>query len=54
MGLACKKLTATDVPIKEICFDCGFQNFVSFHKIFKTVTNVTPSAYRSKAISHFP
>lgn len=54
IGQACKQLTATDVSIKEICFDCGFQNFTSFHKIFKTVTNLTPSAYRKKAISRFP
>lgn len=49
VGQACKMLTETSLSIKEICFDCGFQNFVSFHKIFKTITRTTPSAYREAA-----
>ncbi len=54
IGQACKQLSGTSVPIKEICFDCGFQNFVSFHKIFKKVTKVTPNNYRSKSKEQLP
>lgn len=46
IGYACKLLNDTHASIKEICFDCGFQNFVSFHKTFKSITTKTPSAYR--------
>lgn len=47
IGYACKLLSEGNVPIKEICFESGFQNFVSFHKIFKAITHSTPSAYRN-------
>lgn len=47
VGQACKQLTETNAPIKEICFECGFHNFVSFHKIFKNQTKFTPSNYRT-------
>src|SRR5690606_4314605 len=46
IGQACKLLSESNAPIKEICFECGFHNFVSFHKIFKSSTTYTPSAYR--------
>ncbi|MBD1426896.1 helix-turn-helix domain-containing protein [Sphingobacterium arenae] len=49
IGQACKLLTESKAPIKEICFECGFHNFVSFHKIFKSITRHTPSAYREAA-----
>src|SRR5690606_1841039 len=47
IGQACKLLTEGSAPIKEICFECGFHNYVSFHKIFKSVTTHTPTAYRA-------
>ncbi|WP_437917665.1 AraC family transcriptional regulator [Sphingobacterium sp. LRF_L2] len=46
IGQACRLLTETDLTIKEICYDSGFQNFVSFHKIFKEVIKSTPLSYR--------
>ncbi|MBD1421529.1 helix-turn-helix domain-containing protein [Sphingobacterium chuzhouense] len=46
IGHACKLLSEGNAPIKEICFECGFHNFVSFHKIFKSIAGSTPSAYR--------
>ncbi|GHE31473.1 AraC family transcriptional regulator [Sphingobacterium griseoflavum] len=49
IGQACKMLSDTRASIKEICFDCGFQNFVSFHKTFKSITAITPSSYRDAA-----
>ncbi|PRD56147.1 AraC family transcriptional regulator [Sphingobacterium gobiense] len=46
IGYACKLLSEGNAPVKEICFECGFHNFVSFHKIFKSITGSTPAAYR--------
>ncbi|NGM63658.1 helix-turn-helix domain-containing protein [Sphingobacterium sp. SGR-19] len=46
VGHACKLLSESNAPVKEICFESGFHNFVSFHKMFKSITGSTPSAYR--------
>lgn len=45
---ACRLLKNTDMSLKEICYDSGFNNFVSFHKIFKTLNECTPIQYRKK------
>jgi AraC-like DNA-binding protein len=45
---ACRLLKYTDLSLKEICFDSGFNNFVSFHKIFKDQLNKTPTQYRKQ------
>lgn len=45
---ACRLLRYTDVSLKEICYDSGFNNFVSFHKTFKEQLDLTPSQYRKK------
>lgn len=43
---ACRLLRNTELTLKQICFDSGFNNFVSFHKIFKEQTNLTPLYFR--------
>jgi len=43
---ACKLLENNHLSIKEICFECGFQNFVSFHKSFKQIVGIPPNSYR--------
>lgn len=48
---ACRLLRNTQISLKEICFDSGFNNFVSFHKIFKEQVNTTPKQFR-KEIGH--
>ena len=45
---ACKLLSETTLPITEICFESGFNNFSNFNKIFKEITSQSPSAYRSE------
>lgn len=40
-------LKSTDVPIKEIAFNCGFSSESSFCSTFKKWEKVTPSEYRS-------
>ncbi len=42
-----KKLLAhTDVPIKEIGFDCGYNSIPYFNKQFKKIEKISPYAYR--------
>lgn len=49
---AIKSLQETNYTIKEICFDCGFNNISNFNRIFKKRINTTPSEYR-KTIQKF-
>lgn len=43
---ACRLLKNTNHTLKEICYDSGFNNFVSFHKTFKEHLDITPTQYR--------
>lgn len=43
---ACNLLKNTNLSLKEICYDSGFNNFVSFHKTFKEQLDLTPTQYR--------
>lgn len=43
---ACRLLKSSDMNLKEICFDSGFNSFVNFHKIFKSVTDTSPKQYK--------
>jgi AraC-like DNA-binding protein len=46
VGIACKLLLENRLSIKQICFESGFQNFASFHKYFKIITQKTPLGYQ--------
>lgn len=46
IAYACSLLENESYTLKEICFESGFNNFVSFHKVFKNQLNLTPSQYR--------
>lgn len=46
MNFAAKQLSITNVPIKTICSDCGFNNLGHFYKVFREVYHQTPSEYR--------
>lgn len=46
MNFAAKQLSITNVPIKTICSDCGFNNLGHFYKTFREIYHVTPSQYR--------
>ncbi len=39
-------LLTTELPVKEIAFECGFSDLNYFGKCFKASRSVTPSAYR--------
>lgn len=47
---ACNLLSNPDYPLKEICYESGFNNPVSFHKAFKNLKNTTPHAYRNSIL----
>jgi AraC-like DNA-binding protein len=41
-------LTTTNLSIKEIAFELGFENFSYFNTFFKSMENSTPEKYRQK------
>ncbi|PYI57520.1 AraC family transcriptional regulator [Paenibacillus flagellatus] len=43
-----RELAATDRPIADICFDCGFQSLATFYRLFKEHVGVTPQQYRNE------
>ncbi|GIP30133.1 hypothetical protein J23TS9_52630 [Paenibacillus sp. J23TS9] len=45
---ACKLLEETSDPIKQIGDKCGFNDYFYFTRIFKRITNMTPTQYREK------
>lgn len=46
---ACSQLKNGHLSLKEICYDSGFNNFVSFHKSFKAITQKTPTQYKNES-----
>ena len=43
---ACKKMTGTTADsISSVAYECGFSSAVSFNRVFKQVTGVSPSRY---------
>jgi AraC-like DNA-binding protein len=43
---ACKKMTGNAaVAISSVAYECGFSSAVSFNRVFKQVTGVSPSRY---------
>jgi len=45
---ATKLLTEKQESIQNICFECGFNNFSHFNKLFKNYTRKTPREYRKE------
>ena len=42
-----EKLSTTDLSVTEIAYELGFRHPQSFSKLFKTKTNLSPSAFRN-------
>lgn len=51
IGHACKLLIENEMNVKELCYESGFNNFASFHKYFKEITNMSPLAYRKEFLN---
>lgn len=45
---ACLLLRDSTYSLKEICYQTGFNNQVSFHKAFKKIKGTTPRTFRKK------
>lgn len=39
-------LAHTDRKVSDVAFDCGFKSMVSFNRVFKEVTGMTPTEFR--------
>lgn len=48
INLAQKLLRNTNLPIKEVGYECGFNSIVYFNQKFKDLTGITPGQYRLK------
>lgn len=46
INLSQKLLRNTQMPIKEIAFECGYESIVYFNQKFKKLTGVSPKKYR--------
>jgi AraC-like DNA-binding protein len=46
VGHTCKLLIETNLSIKHLCFESGFNNFTCFHKNFKAITGKSPQSYQ--------
>lgn len=51
VGYACKLLIDNKYSVKQICYESGFNNFASFHKYFKLITNKSPLDYKREFIA---
>jgi AraC-like DNA-binding protein len=51
VGHACKLLIENNLSIKQLCYESGFNNFTSFHKYFKLITNKSPLNYQKEFMS---
>lgn len=48
IGHAKKLLQNENYTIKDICYECGFNNPVNFFSFFKRITGQTPSVFRQR------
>jgi AraC-like DNA-binding protein len=45
---ATKLLSETDVDVKTVCYESGFNNLSNFFRNFRKITQLTPKAYRDE------
>ncbi|MDR0973018.1 MAG: AraC family transcriptional regulator [Prevotellaceae bacterium] len=46
LGYAARLLVDTNMPICQICYQCGFSNISNFNRIFKRKRKIQPSVFR--------
>lgn len=49
IALAARELKESDTPVADVALMCGFDNYSYFTRIFKRITNETPTAFRKSA-----
>jgi AraC-like DNA-binding protein len=49
IGHACKLIQNQTYSIADVCYESGYNNLTNFNKFFKSVTGLTPTAYRKKS-----
>jgi AraC-like DNA-binding protein len=54
VGYACKLLIENNLSVKQLCYESGFNNFTSFHKYFKMITNKSPLTYQKEFMGQLP
>lgn len=47
IGHACKLLAETEMPVADICFECGYNTISNFNKHFRSITKKSPLEYRT-------
>ena len=48
IGHACKLLSETKLPVAQVCYESGFNNFANFNKYFKIHTGKSPLQYQKE------
>ncbi len=48
---ACRLLSQEHLSIAAVCFESGFNNLSHFNKLFKAVTDQTPTEYRKNTVN---
>jgi len=50
VNYAKRLLEETSKSISDICFDCGFESMRTFNRVFKELTDYSPSVYRQSVL----
>lgn len=45
---ACGLLSSTNLPVADICYECGFQNLSHFYHCFQKRNGISPKKYRNQ------
>ncbi len=48
---ACKLLTETELPVEQICYECGFNTVSNFNRQFLEVMHKKPTQYKKEFMS---
>ncbi|MBQ9493109.1 MAG: AraC family transcriptional regulator [Oscillibacter sp.] len=54
LNIACRLLLTTNYPIQEVARQIGYENPMTFSKMFKSAYGVSPKVYRSQGVLQGP